>query len=261
MKLNKMVWSMALAAALVFAVGKAASGLVLDKGTDQQKLRKNIDKQTQKFAICVGKAALACEAAGTSGAPECDLTGDGMPMPGTVPAEAITALAEDLAKCESKLDLSKKGSDYAGIGCPGDCDAVTLGDQSCGTMASFQAYSIDNTYFQIEGLGAILSGVCGGDNTCFNTQGELGVKYSKAVFKCITKCENDYKNKKGNGGDNDTLANCDPNTSADANFQACITKAEGKAPGIIAGFRDGLDNAISDGRDDLYDEAAPVPCP
>ena len=137
MKLNKMVWRMVLAAALVFAVGSAASGTVLPKG-DLQKLRKDIDKQTAKYAICVGKAALACEATGTNKAPECDLTGDGMPPPGTVPAEAITALGEDLAKCASKLNLSKKGTDYAGIGCPGDCDAGTVGDQSCTNMAGFQ---------------------------------------------------------------------------------------------------------------------------
>jgi len=249
MKIKKVTMRIALAA-VVMLVGGTAMALVLAKGDPAQKLRKNIDKQTAKFAICVGKAALECEAAGMSGLPECDL--DGNPPASTVPQAAIDELAADLAKCVSKLDLSKKGTDYTGIGCPGDCDPMTGGDQACANMAAYQTDAIDNTYFQIEALGAILNGVCGGDMACTLEQGDLGVKYAKAAFKCITKCENDYKDKKGNGGNDDLTTHCE--APGDMNFAACLAKADSKAPGIIAGFKTGLLNAISDGRDDLYNE-------
>jgi len=250
MKIKKVTIRIALATVVMFAAGTAARGVILDKGTDGQKLRKDIDKQTAKFAICVGKAALECEESGTSALPECDL--DGNPPASTVPAEAIAELADDLAKCESKVNLSKKGTDYVGIGCPGDCDAGMGGDQPCANMAAYQTDAIDNTYFQIEALGAIINGVCGGDATCAAEQGDLGVKFAKALFKCITKCENDYKDKKGFGGPDDVTTHCEP--PGDANFAACLTKADSKAPGLIAGFRTGLISAISDGRDDLYNE-------
>src|SRR5262245_37696727 len=253
MKFSRVAVRIALATVVMFA-GGTAMAIILAKGDPAQKLRKDIDKQTAKFAICVGKASLKCEAAGTSGNAECDITGDGLPMPGTVPPEAITELADDIAKCTSKLNLSKKGTDYTGIGCPGDCDTGTVGDQACANMAAYQTASSAATKVQIELLGGILQAACAGDNTCFLTQGDLGVKYAKALFKRINKCENDYKDKKGNGGDNDTLANCDPATSTDTNFQGCVSGALGKAPGIIPMFADGLNTAVSDGRDDLYNE-------
>ena len=57
--------------------------------------------------------------------------------------------------------------------------------------------------------------------------------YAAAIYKCEIACENDYKNKKGNGGGTDAAV-CDLNAGAtggagDANFNACISKAFAKA--------------------------------
>lgn len=54
--------------------------------------------------------------------------------------------------------------------------------------------------------------------------------YAKGVFKCQEKCENDYKDKKGNGGPND-LPRCNAGnlTFTDANFQGCDSGAMSKA--------------------------------
>jgi hypothetical protein len=255
--MKQLTLGVALVVGLVFAAGTPANGVIIAKGEPAQKHRKDIDKQTAKLAICMGKAALACEEAGVSDAAECDLSDPPMstvpdPDMDTPENEAIDDLVADLTKCESKLNLTKKGNDYTALGCPGD--SVPGGaDDPFADFASYAAGVPDATIAQLELLQGVLDGICA-DSACTLEQGELGVAYAKAIFKCITKCENDYKNKKGDGGNTDAVINCDPATSTDTGFQECRTKAASKAPGIQGPFKSALESAISDGRDDLYNE-------
>jgi hypothetical protein len=250
---SKSVLQITLALGVAITIGTAAYALVIAKGDPAQKLRKDVDKQTAKFAICVGKAAVKCEAAGMDETVECNISNPAM---STVPQAAIDELVADEAKCVGKLNLSKKGTDYVGIGCPGDSDGVTGGDQP---FADFNAYAASvpaTTKGQIDLLGGILGpGCCNMMGTdCVVTQGDLGVAYAKATFKCISKCENDYKNKKGDGGNTDALVNCDPGAPSAGGFTDCMVKAVGKAPGLCALLKNALDGAINDARDDLYNE-------
>ena len=251
MKVTKIAVRLAVAAAVVFVAGQATS-LVLVEKSPEQKQRKDVDKQTAKLALCLGKSLLKCEENGASDAPECDIQNPGASTVPDPDNKIIPKFIADIAKCESKLNLAKKGNFYTEIGCPGDSDSMTAGDQPYANLAAYQASVPAATKVQLALLAGILTALCP-DNQCTVDQGKLGLKYAKAVFKCISKCENDYKNKKGDGGIDDLTTKCEPG-GGDANFSACISKGLTKAAGIDMAFAGGLGTAISDGRDDLYNE-------
>ena len=90
--------------------------------------------------------------------------------------------------------------------------------------------------------------------------------YAKGIYKCLALCENDYKDKKGNGGPTDgTECALDPDGNApyatgSAAFNACVTKERGKADkkgafvdalGSLAGL---VHAALADANTDLFNE-------
>src|SRR5260221_7632661 len=130
-------------AAALALIGTAARANVIDPSVDTQhktdaKLRTNVGGQVAKYTFCLVKAATTCEKKGLSSHTECHLqTGvvDFEPTPGKVTEKFQAAIA----KCDAKIDLTKKGTDYMGIGCPGDCDSVAAGVQECADLTAFQA--------------------------------------------------------------------------------------------------------------------------
>jgi hypothetical protein len=260
-------------------LASTASALVLTDKSDEQKLRKDIQKQQTKFVDCIVKAALKCEKAGAVGnPPECDLpTGDD----GT-PANDDAAFQESIAKCESKVDYTKKGfgdnaSDYDAIGCPGDSVAGGADDPYTDLVA-YQTGANAAAKGQVDTLAAVLAGAAVGaggpcnagtpdeQNDCTNALAKLASGYAKGLFKCIGKCESDYKDKKGNGGPTDA-ANCalDPDgalpyTAGNVNFNACTTKAREKAdkkggfPGPVGSLVGLIHSALNDATTDVFNE-------
>ena len=86
---------------------------------------------------------------------------------------------------------------------------------------------------------------------------KLVLVYANAFGKCQTACENDYKNKKGNGGPNDDLARC--GFSGDPKAVICIAKAKAKffdkatswpAAAVLVGA---VDSIIDQQSDALFD--------
>jgi hypothetical protein len=258
-------------------LASSASALILGDKTDEQKLRRDIQKQQSKFVDCIVKAALKCEKNGAVGnPPECDIsTGDD----GT-PANDDQSFMDALAKCEGKVDYTKKlfgdiASDYDAIGCPGD--SVPGGaDDPFTDLVTYQAGANDSAKSQVDTLAAVLAGAAVGaggpcnaaadPNDCVNDLAKLAGGYAKGLFKCISLCENDYKNKKGNGGPTDA-ANCQldpdgalPYTGGDALFQVCTTKARDKAdkkggfPGPVGSLIGLIHSALNDATLDVFNE-------
>lgn len=254
----------------------SASALILADKSDPQKLRKDIQKQQAKFVDCLVKAAVKCEKSGNQVAsPECDLS----TATATPPADSKGTFAADVAKCESKVDYNKKGygspaTDYDDIGCPGD-SSPPAPDQPYTDLNAYQVGAIASAKDQVDTVSLVLAGSVAPECSSGtpDEQNDCGVdmasrigKYAKALFACLGKCENDYKNKKGNGGPNDG-PNCTldadgtaPNTSGDALFDACVdkarTKAEKKAafsPPIV-GVVSLIHSALNDANTDVFNE-------
>jgi hypothetical protein len=250
----------ALAVGFIFATAGAVNGLVLTEKSPEQKQRKDIQKQSNKNTLCMAKALVKCEDNGAALAVECNAQN---PAASTVPDpddKIIPKLTADLLKCESKLALSKKSAtgspvnDYTAIGCPGD-SVMGGADNPYTDLTAFQAGVGPNTRFQLDLLTGIIASQCD-TNACTVLQGTIGLAYAKALLKCIEKCENDYKDKKGNGGGDDLLTKCSP-TGGDANFTACSGKAlaKGQAKGPLnPGVKVAIDSAIADASNDLYNQ-------
>lgn len=257
-------------------VAASASALVLTEKSEEQKLRKDINNQQVKYVKCLAKAAIKCEDAGTMMAQECVLaTGAG---PG---ADFVS----DIAKCDSKIDFSKKLKDltdatgYTAIGCPGDAIPGGADDPFAG-IAAYQAGQ--TTKAQVDAIGLVLGAVAGPDVAvcgslppaeqpgCVNDLAKLTAAYAAGVQKCTWLCENDYKDKKGNGGGTDGAncaldlgpsANDGSNTSGNAAFNACIDKAWDKAqkkggfPGLAGSFvLPSVNTALHDAAVNIYNE-------
>jgi hypothetical protein len=257
----------------VALLASSASALILTDKSDEQKLRKDIQKQQSKFVDCVVKAALKCEKNGvTISPPECDVS-DGTD---STPENDDAGFAADIAKCESKVDYTKKSfgdiaSDYDAIGCPGD-SAPPAPDNPYTDLVAYQSGANTSAKGQVDTLAAVLAGssvaACGGEptpedqNKCAVDIAKRVGGYAKGLFKCLGKCENDYKDKKGNGGDNDG-ANCTldadgsaPNNSGDVNFNACVDKERAKAEkkGALPNIFNLLHAALNDANVDLFNE-------
>lgn len=278
---SRLVSTTASVAALAL-VSASASALVLADKSAEQKLRKDINNQQIKYVKCLVNAAIKCESSGALMAQECFLaTGTFNP-----PANSKGKFVGDIAKCDSKVDFSKKlGSltdvtGYTGIGCPGDSNPGLPGDQPYSGIAAYQAGQ--TTKSQIDAIGLVLGSVAGPDPAvcgslppakqpqCVNDLAKLLGKYASDTQKCIWLCENDYKNKKGNGGPTDgpncaldlgPSANDGSNTSGSAAFNACVDKAWGKAqkkggfPGLAGSFvLPQVNNALLNAANDLYNQ-------
>jgi hypothetical protein len=265
-----------LAGVVMFSM--SAQAFVLTAKTDAQKHRKDIGKQLAKHTFCVAKAALTCEKKGTTSDPECDLT-DGS-TPGGFDAKAAAKFVAAIAKCDTKFVAAKKAktSDYQQIGCPGDCDGGTPGTQQCANLAAYEANveSGANTAgakFQIGVLGTLISSNCqaftglpaGSAATidcAKNDAGRLN-KAAKGLNKCIELCENDYKDKKGNGGPDDG-DQCQATGTPAAAFSACLVKKRDKqlakilAPGNATVVASLVNSALDSAADDLFNKNDPA---
>jgi hypothetical protein len=248
----------------VFAVSTVASAVVLADKSAEQKHRKDVGKQVGKLVSCFAKAIEKCEKKGVDSTTECDIANPGGSLIADAKAKDKFIAAVD--KCKTKLNLTKKGppSNYTAFGCPGDSDSGTAGDQPYADLNDFQANVGQDTQDALAALGPAITALCDLDpapaadaNACTVLHIKQGGSYGKGVFKCMEKCENDYKGGKGLGGPVDDLTQCNPATSVDADFTACVAKALTKANKkgtlkalVIAG----LDTALGDANNDLYNE-------
>jgi hypothetical protein len=270
------------AAAAVALTTSAALAHVIDPAADKAnfKLRADIAKQVSKYTFCLVKAASKCEKKGLNSGVECSLAAGTVAYEMPAGDETAKFLAA-INKCDDKLVLTKKGTDYVGIGCPGDCNAAAPGTQQCADIPAFEA-SVEGTAgltapkVQLGALATVIDLACGVDlggmNTdearidCASDQAKLLSKFSQGVFKCQAKCETDVKDKKGNGG----LTNA-PNclwgdSGADANFNACVSKVAAKvtpglSPTVSAGVLPLIISAVNDATDGLYNRFDPTGAP
>jgi hypothetical protein len=235
------------AAALGLCFGVTATyGHVIDPDVnkDAAKLRKNVGKQGSKHVFCLVKAATKCEEDGTSSGVECHLDTGVVDFDPGGPAEMDFQGA--IAKCDEKYDPTKKGTDYVGIGCPGDCvNGATDGVQQCANMSPAYEATVEGTVApaakaQLPGLAATINTACGLDGIgandadpvrieCVRQNADTLGRYGRGLFKCAEKCENDFKDKKGNGGGSN-LGKCTSNTAeTDPNFDSCDVEKFNKA--------------------------------
>lgn len=249
-----------------------ASALVLVAKSEEQKLRADIQKQTHGYTSCLVKAATNCEKSGAVIASECTLA-TGVAV---APADAKGKFVADIAKCDGKLAFLKKAktltatTGYTAIGCPGDSNSGTAGDQPYADMNAWQAGTPASTKGQIDLLATALGAVsgCGADADPLKCQASLNkvvAGYAAAVQKCQLGCENDYSNKKGNGGGTDSATACSlsangDNSTGDVNFDACVDKAFAKAtktplpPAVATVVFPALATALNDANNDVNNE-------
>jgi len=266
---------MAAAIAGLMVSGTSASALVLVEKSEAQKLRADIQKQQHGLVACLVKAATNCEKSGNLVGAECNLaTGTATP-----PADAKGKFAGDIAKCASKLAFLKKAktlnatTGYTAMGCPGDSDSGTAGDQPYADVTAWQAATPAATRSQINTLAVALGALSGcgsqpdvkSQQKCQNAEVKRISSYAFAIQKCQLACENDYKNKKGDGGNTDSANACSVNANAssgtgDANFNACIAKAYAKAtktplpPNVDLLVMPSLATALNEANNDVNNE-------
>jgi hypothetical protein len=255
----------------------AAFANVIDPGTDKAnaKLRADIASQVSKYTFCLIKAAQKCEKKGLSSAGECNLaTGAVSYDPG---GDAETKFQDSIAKCDSKVNLTKKGTNYVGIGCPGDCNAIAPGTQQCTDIPAFQntitAATATSAKGQLGLLVTLIDGACATDNPgklptdveridCVADASKNLSKYASGVFKCQAKCENDFKDKKGNGGGTNGPNCLAGNAGADANFNACVnkglTKVQPNLTPAVSGLIPIINAVINDATNQLYNRFDPT---
>ncbi len=286
MRTQVKLWSWVVVAAGVLLLGGAvAHALELDAKSDEQKHRKNIAKQVSKYTLCLVKAITKCEEGSGTSAVECHADTGVVDYAGDMTLDPKNKqpghFQDAIAKCDSKVNLSKKGNFYTTIGCPGDCNAGTAGTQQCANLAAFQASVIGSqtgsSKNQLGTLAAAIGTACdadvGGSPTdpalieCGFQNAATLTFYSKGLFKCQEKCENDYKDKKGDGGPNDLpVCNAGNNPLKDPNFAACDDAALAKAiakrgalsPTNATGTLLAVRAAINMANAGLYDKDNPV---
>lgn len=249
-----------------------ANALILANKSPEQKFRRNVARQLSKYVLCLTKAAQKCEATGVTTAVECHLdTGIA-----DAPADPKGKFGTAVTKCTSKVKLAKKSpskglnpvGDYEGIGCPGDTDGSNgNGDQRWTDFSAYAAGAVTQVRTQIGAIagGIDLLGCANGSNhtdatdlACVTDNAlKIGVLV-KGVFKCGDKCQNDYKNKIGNGGTTDA-ANC--TDGGEPAFQICIDAARAKAtkkgpfdPDVEDFVLPLVSGALTEAGADIYDE-------
>ncbi len=230
-----------LVAGVLALFSQSAFALVMSSGSPEQKWRADVRKQSAKFIACVVKATLKCEATGPAYGMDCDPS-----IPSAAYADGGKFVAA-IAKCESKVDYTKKGDFYVESGCIGDAvtddnaDPATLGDQIYDDLAGYEAGSIAVIRGAVSVIGGnvpALSGcktssnatpVTAGEIVCANAQAAALGAYAAGWTTCADACENDYKNSKGDGGPNDDPVCIYGDAGASAAFTACIDAARAKA--------------------------------
>ena len=140
-------------------------------------------------------------------------------------------------------------------------------------MTGYQGGVLGSTKGQIDTLAVALGALagCGAQPTvkdqqkCQAAENKRIAGYAAAIQKCQLACENDYKNKKGNGAPSDSTTACSLNANStastgDANFDACIVKAYGKLTktplpvGEATVILPALSTALNDANNDINNE-------
>jgi hypothetical protein len=273
------------ALALLLLAAPAYSVVLADK-SDAQKHRRDIGKQSTKYVICLVKAVQKCEKNGDEADQECFLASG--TVQGGDPNLDQADFQARIAKCDAKLNLAKKSpsdgtdpvGDYETLGCPGD--AVAGGsDQRFADLTAYQNGIKSSAKSQIDGLTAVLcifgcAQSCADDSQanldCLTNDAKRATTYAKAIQKCQTNCENDYKvpDKKGGGGPTDDNQRCTVSGAGDPDFDLCANKAFTKlqdkaSAGTALNLRPQIDTALDNASNDLYNEcdcgAGVGPCP
>jgi hypothetical protein len=250
-----------------------------DPAKANSKLRADIAKQVSKYTFCLTKAATKCEKKGASSLIECHLNTGVFDNEANEPGTQ-QKFQDAIAKCDSKLALTKKGTDYVGIGCPGDCNAGLDGVQQCTDIPAFQANvtgtAAGSAKAQLGTLGSAIDFFCGMDIggmptdeariECATVNAKALSKYGSAVFKCQAKCENDFKvaPSKGSGGPTNGAECVAPGPGpATEPFTACVKKSSDKnfpllSPSNLATVVPLVNTAINDSTSGLYDRFDPT---
>lgn len=222
MKLD--VRTMALAAALLLSTGSAAHALIFAEKTPEQKLRADIGKQIFGYLKCLGQAAVACEKTGALPAREC-VVATGV---ATAPADPKAKFAAAIAKCDAKLDYGRKAprgstslQSYELLGCPSYGSGLQFASLEQYKQILLTAKSVIDNFV---GNMPFVAGCTDAKSCAADAKHLLGLIDSMA--RCKLACENDYKDRKGNGGPTDDLAQCEP--TGDPNAQACLAKVTDK---------------------------------
>lgn len=264
------------AGAIALALATGVQAHVLDKVADKDafKLRADVAKQASKYTLCLVKAAQKCEARGVVSGVECDLT-TGAVSYETTPGAETAKFQAAIAKCDLKQTLNKKGGDYGGIGCPGDCDAGAPGIQACADLpayeATVEATTADAAKGQLVLLADVVDAACASLGTpdsaariaCVEDAVAQLAKYAGSVFKCQQKCELDDTGKKGGGATTNGPA-CLVGAGAHPVVATCVAKAAAKvtAPAAVgvSSVIGAVLNDVTDGlfnREDATDPATP----
>jgi hypothetical protein len=248
-----------LVAVVAFFVAGAASALVLGEKSEEKKLRADIGKQLTKLADCYGKAWMKCEKKTDPFTTSCSLVTGQSNLDPMSPGDLAGKFSADIAKCESKVNFLKKAktlnstTGYQAIGCVGDSDPNTVGEQPFADLAGYQGGSAVALRTAVDQFGLIsaVSG-CVGDpkeDKCVETLVKTLAGFTKSIGICTWKCENDFKDKKGNGGPNDddncsVLQYATTTPTPDANMTVCEDKAwskvDKKYPGGLPALVDSL---------------------
>jgi hypothetical protein len=250
----------------------------LDKPTI--KLRADVAKQVSKYSFCLVKATRKCETKGLDSSVECNLA-TGVVSYEMPPGKETQKFQDAIAKCDAKMVLTKKGNDYTGIGCPGDCNAGAPGVQQCADMTAFEAtveQTTGSTSPKVQ-LGTLAAGIdlaCSFDLPgttqmsperleCLSDNAAALSKYSQKLFKCQAKCENDYKGNKGGGGLTNG-AECQSGAAGAApEFDTCddeaLLKAGTMTPTVAGLVLPQVRSAINTATAGLYNRSDPTQGP
>ena len=240
-KMKIMVLFILVLASLATDVG----AVVYPKESPAQRLRADIGRQRVEYLRCLTRSALACEKTGVLPGTECVLSTSTAAMP----ADPQGNFPEAVLECDKKLNYARKAPEentsresYELVGCPGDSDGGTAGRQRFPDLTAYQAVAVSGK-FQIDLLAALVTAFsdCTDTETCVEAL-RVAAGYVVAVETCQEGCENDYADRRGNGGLDDSLTRCSPgDPGADEQFALCVSTAEAKfaakgewVPGLIA---------------------------
>lgn len=222
----KLAWkTTALVAGLLLVTRSTTFAAVFDDKSPAQKLRADVGNQITRYTKCLSNVLLACEKTGFQPGAECSLeTGTA-----SAPADPKGHFAAQIAKCDAKLDFNHKGpkgntsqQNYELIGCPSFGAAAPFAD-----MDGFESAAgfLKGVFDDFVSSMPQASG-CTDTKSC-KTETKVLLDFASAVGKCETLCENDYKNKRGNGGPTDDDVQCDL-SSGDPRVQLCLDEAVDK---------------------------------
>jgi hypothetical protein len=211
----------ALAAALLLSTGSAAHALVLAERSPAQLLRADIGKQIGGYMKCLNKAVVACEKTGSSIDAECIIETGAT----AAPADPRGKFAAAIDKCDAALAFGRRAprelsslQSYQLLGCPNYGSGLQFsGLEQYAQFLLLLKPSIDDLIDEMDFLAG-----CSDATSCAKSA-KILLDLVDALNRCELSCEEDYKDKKGNGGTTDDLAQCD--ATGDPKAQACITKA------------------------------------